>query len=101
MMNWADEMAQAGKERQKVFLLYSSHMLRQCIIKNYTGNENIKVSEDELNFLDKFSPFINGTNIRDFMKSIDEAYYQLERNANAKILFTLLCFQSMRMLHKA
>jgi len=101
MMNWADAMAQAGKERQKVFLLYSSHMLRQCIIKNYTGNENIKVSEDELNFLDKFSPFVNGNNIRDFMKSIDEAYYQLERNANAKILFTLLCFQSMRMLHKA
>ena len=101
MMNWADEMAQAGKERQKIFLLYTSHMLRQCIIKNYTGNENIKVSEDELNFLDNFSPFINGNNIRDFMKIIDEAYYQLERNANAKILFTLLCFQSMRMLHKA
>tara|TARA_Y100001978_G_scaffold199645_1_gene214356 strand:+ start:1654 stop:2772 length:1119 start_codon:yes stop_codon:yes gene_type:complete len=101
MMNWADQMAQTGKERQKIFLLYTSHMLRQSIIKNYAGNQNIKVSEDEFNFLDKFSPFINGKNIRDFMKSIDEAYYQLERNANAKILFTLLCFQSMRMLHKA
>ena len=101
MMNWADEMAQSGKERQKIFLLYTSHMLRQCIVKNYAGDEHIKVSESELSFLDKFSPFINGNNIRDFMKSIDEAYYQLERNANAKILFTLLCFQSMRMLHKA
>ena len=101
MMNWADEMAQTGKERQKIFLLYTSHMLRQCILKNYAGTDHIKVSGDELSFLDKFSPFVNGNNIREFMKSIDEAYYQLERNANAKILFTLLCFQSMRMLHKS
>ena len=101
MMNWADEIAQKGKERQKIFLLYCTHMLRQCIINNYVGAENLKVSETELNFIEKFSPFVNGNNIREFMKSLDEAYYQLDRNANPKILFTLLCFQSMRLLHKA
>ena len=101
MMNWADDMAQTGRERQKIFLLYASHMFRQSILKNYAGNDQVKVSEDELNFLHKFSPYINGNNIREFMRSIDEAFYHLERNANARILFTLLCFQSMRMLHKA
>ncbi len=101
MMNWAEDMAQEGKERQKFFLIYCSHMLRQCIIKNYGNNDQIKVSGAELSFLNKFSPFINGKNIREFMKSIDDAYYQLDRNANPKILFTLICFQSMRLLHKA
>ena len=101
MMNWAEDMAQVGKERQKMFLIYCSHMLRQCIIKNYGNAENVKLSESELSFLKKFSPFINGNNIREFMKSIDDAYYQLDRNANPKILFTLMCFQSMRLLHKA
>lgn len=76
-------------------------MLRQCIIKNYGNAEKVKLSESELSFLKKFSPFINGNNIREFMKSIDDAYYQLDRNANPKILFTLMCFQSMRFLHKA
>ena len=101
MMNWAEGMAQVGKERQKMFLIYCSHMLRQCIIKNYGNAEKVKLSESELSFLKKFSPFINGNNIREFMKSIDDAYYQLDRNANPKILFTLMCFQSMRFLHKA
>lgn len=76
-------------------------MLRQCIIKNYGNAEHVKLSKSELSFLNKFSPFINGNNIREFMKSIDDAYYQLDRNANPKILFTLMCFQSMRFLHKA
>ena len=101
MMNWAEGMAQIGKERQKLFLIYCSHMLRQCIIKNYGSIDHVKVSESELSFINKFSPFINGNNIREFMKSIDDAYYQLDRNANPKILFTLICFQSMRLLHKA
>ena len=101
MMSWAEDMAQTGKERQKFFLMYCTHMLRQCIIKNYGDTEQVKVSDSELSFLNKFSPFINGKNIREFMKSIDEAYYQLDRNANPRILFTLLCFQSMRLLHKA
>lgn len=101
MINWAEEIAQKGQERQKIFLMYTTHMLRQCLLKNYIGTEHIKLSESEMNFLEKFAPFVNGNNIRGFMKSIDEAYYQLERNANPKILFTLLCFQSMRLLHKA
>ena len=100
MMNWADSMAKEGKERQKIFLKYTLHMLRQCIVKNYMGNDLVQVSNEEADFISKFSPFISGNNIREFMKAFDEAFYQLERNANAKILFTLLCFQSMRYLHK-
>ncbi len=100
MMNWADSMAKEGKERQKIFLKYTLHMLRQCLVKNYMGDELVQVSTEEADFISKFSPFISGNNIREFMKAFDEAFYQLERNANSKILFTLLCFQSMRYLHK-
>ncbi|MBL6667479.1 MAG: DNA polymerase III subunit delta [Crocinitomicaceae bacterium] len=100
MMNWSDAMAKKGKERQKIFLTYTLHMLRQCIVKNYMGEKLVKVSKEEAAFIERFSPFVSGKNIREFMKAFDEAYYQLERNANSKILFTLLCFQSMRFLHK-
>ena len=100
MMNWSDSMAKKGKARQKIFLTYTLHMLRQCIVKNYLGERLVHVSKEEAAFIDRFAPFISGTNIREFMSAFDEAYYQLERNANSKILFTLLCFQSMRFLHK-
>jgi len=100
MMNWSDIMAKKGRARQKIFLTYTLHMLRQCIVKNYMGERLVQVSRDEGLFIERFSPFVSGKNIREFMKAFDEAYYQLERNANSKILFTLLCFQSMRLLHK-
>ena len=100
MMNWSDSMAKKGRERQKIFLNYTLHMLRQCIVKNYMGERLVQVSKEEEAFIERFSPFISGKNIREFIKAFDEAYYQLERNANSKILFTLLCFQSMRFLHK-
>ena len=100
MMNWSDSMAKKGRGRQKIFLNYTLHMLRQCIVKNYMGERLVQVSKEEEAFIERFSPFVSGKNIREFMKAFDEAYYQLERNANSKILFTLLCFQSMRFLHK-
>ena len=100
MINWSNAMAKKGRERQKIFLTYTLHMLRQCIIKNYSGEKLVQVSKEEAAFIERFSPFVSGKNIREFMKAFNEAYYQLERNANSKILFTLLCFQSMRFLHK-
>ena len=101
MMDWADNIAGLGKERQKLFLQYTLHMLRQSLLTNYMGNVLTKVSTEEAAFLEKFAPFISGNNIREFMETIDDAYYHLDRNANARILFTQLCFQTMRYIHQA
>jgi DNA polymerase-3 subunit delta' len=101
MMDWADELAIIGKERQKLFIQYTLHMLRQSILTNYMGDTLTKVSSEEAAFLEKFAPFISGNNIREFMTTLDAAYYQIDRNANARILFTQLCFQTMRYIHQA
>jgi DNA polymerase-3 subunit delta' len=101
MMDWADELATIGKERQKLFIQYTLHMLRQSILTNYMGDTLTKVSSEEAAFLEKFAPFISGNNIREFMTTLDAAYYQIDRNANARILFTQLCFQTMRYIHQA
>jgi len=101
MMDWAESLANIGKERQKLFLQYALHMLRQSILTNYMGDVLTKVSKEEAQFLEKFSPFISGNNIREFMTTLDDAYYHIDRNANARILFTQLCFQTMRYIHQA
>jgi DNA polymerase-3 subunit delta' len=101
MMDWADELSTIGKERQKLFIQYTLHMLRQSILSNYMGDTLTKVSSEEAAFLEKFAPFISGNNIREFMTTLDAAYYQIDRNANARILFTQLCFQTMRYIHQA
>lgn len=101
MMNWAETAANLSKENQKLFMLYTLHMIRQSFLMNYLGAESANLTPSEMAFVEKFSPFINGKNIREFMTEFDDAYYHLERNANQKILFTQLCFQCMRFIHRS
>jgi DNA polymerase-3 subunit delta' len=101
MMTWAESTAEHSREYQKVFLKYALHMFRQSMLRNYTEDTLTNVSTEEGAFLEKFSQFISGNNILDFMATFDDAYYHIERNANPKILFTQLCFQVMRYIHHA
>lgn len=101
MMDWAEEISSIGKERQKLFIQYTLHMLRQSILTNYLEQSFSKASNEEASFLEKFAPFISGNNIREFMALFDNAFFQIDRNANVRILFTQLCFQTMRYIHQA
>lgn len=101
MLDWADKIATEPKERQKFFIVYSLHMFRQSIMANYIGPEMMRVSDEEEKFLKNFAPFISGNNIREFQETFDNAHYHIDRNANPKILFTQLCFQTMRYIHVA
>ncbi len=101
MMNWADEIASVSKERQKLFIQYALHMFRQSLLSNYMGDVLLRISSEEEQFLKNFAPFISGNNIREFIETFDDAYYHIDRNANARILFTQMCFQTMRFIHQA
>ena len=101
MLEWADKIASEGKERHKLYLVYALHMFRQSLMNNYVGEHFLRVSSEEEKFLRNFSPFISGNNIREFMETFDNAYFHIDRNANSKILFTQLCFQTMRYIHQA
>ncbi|MFN4909919.1 MAG: ATP-binding protein [Flavobacteriales bacterium] len=101
MMDWAEEASSLTKERQKLYIRYALHMLRQSLIRNYLGEEHTVLTPDEASFLQRFSLYINGINIREFMAEMDRAHYLIDRNANPKILFTKVCIQSMRYLHQA
>lgn len=101
MMQWAEAMAATSKEHQKTFLKYGLHMFRQSMLRNYTEDHLTRVSANEDKFLDNFARFITGNNILDFSALFNNSFYQLERNANGKILFTNLCFQVMRFIHIA
>lgn len=101
MLTWAESIAGTNRNRQQLFLTYSLHMFRQSILRNYTEDHLTRVSEEENQFLNNFSKFISGNNVFNFMETFNDAHYHIERNANAKILFTNLCFQVMRYIHVA
>ena len=101
MLDWAEEVSGATKDSQKVFLEYALHMVRQSMLKNYTGDQLTRLTQDEDAFLANFARFITGKNLRDFMLTFSDSHYYIERNANSKILFTNISFQVMRYIHAA
>ncbi len=101
MLHWADEVSNHTREAQKQFTLYALHMIRQSMLNNYTQEILVRASDEEVAFLKNFSRFISNNNVFDFMQMFNDAHYHLERNALSKLLFTQLCFQVMRFIHRA
>ena len=84
-IDWVNEFSKIGREQIKDFIIYSLEMYRQCIMGNYNmGIEGF--NESERSFLEKFKPFVNHKNISEINSIMNEAYFHMERNANAKIL---------------
>lgn len=101
MLDWTDDIAKLSAEGQKLFINYALHMIRQSVLRNYTNDVLLRVSDKEKAFLVKFSQFITNNNLIDFSEIFTKAHYYIERNAHSKLLFTQLCFQVMRFIHKA
>lgn len=101
MMNWSQEISQSSRDHQKQFLRYSLRLMQESIRINYLGMENVKLSIEEQDFLEKFAPYICEKNIREFMVLFEDSHYHIDRNVNTEIMFTQLCFQTMRYIHKS
>jgi len=100
MIKWAETIGTQTKELQTQFLQYGLHIIRQGLLKNYTSDKIISVSKQENDFLSNFARFITGKNIVYFHKLFNDSHYYIERNGNAKIIFTNLTFEIMRYLVK-
>ncbi len=99
VITWIDEVSAAGRERQKNFINYSLHIIRESMIINYGDPALTKLGKDEQDFVKKFAPFIHSNNIERFTEELNKAYYHMERNANAKILFMDLAFKFNELLN--
>jgi len=99
VMSWIDEISAAGRERQKNFLNYTLHIMRESIVMNTSTKEMVKLNAKETEFVTKFAPFIHLKNIEILVDELNKAYYHMERNANAKILFMDLAFKFNELLN--
>ena len=84
---WSEEVAGLGREKQKDFLQYTQHMVRENFIYNFHTPETIFLDGNEAQFATKFAPFINEKNVIGLMDEFEEAQYHIEQNVNAKMVF--------------
>jgi len=98
IMDWADQIAGIGRERQKSFLNYGVRMIRENFILNLQQADMVYLSGEEMNFSKRFSPFINESNVWMIADELSRAYTDIERNANAKIVFLDLGLKLVKLL---
>lgn len=101
LISWSEEIAGTGRETQKSFLLYCLGFFRQAMLYNYNAHDLVYMQFKETGFkLEKFAPFIHGSNIGDITNELETAIYHIERNGNAKLILTDLSIKLTRLLHK-
>lgn len=88
-----EEFQSMGREQQKAVLVQSGSILRKVLMYRTLPETKEKLLQEELEFVHKFSRFITANNASGMLQEIDEAHYHIERNANARIVFTDLSFK--------
>ncbi len=101
LLLWSEELSKTGRETQKKFLHYCIMVMRQAMLLNYGIDElaYMKMHSDGFQ-LQKFAPFVHENNILEITEELEEAIFHIERNGNAKIIFTDLSIRLTRLLHK-
>ncbi|MAP55666.1 DNA polymerase III subunit delta' [Altibacter sp.] len=100
LLLWSDSIASEGRETQKKFLLFCMELFRQAMLQNYKADSLIFFeAQDSVFSIEKFAPFIHQNNIYEITKALEDAIYHVERNGNAKIIFTDLSMQLTRLIH--
>ena len=99
-IQWIDENAGLGREKQKQFLQYALGVFRDSLMYNYGDKELVKLSGQEKSFIEKFAPFVNQKNYAELVDEFNNDYYYIERNANPKILFMDLLFKTHDLIRR-
>lgn len=99
MFGFVDRFTEKDKEAQKSLLLSGINIVREVLLDRSKASELMRSAESERDFIHRL-----GKNVLDEEKLqklyliFNEAYYHLERNANAKILFSDISFQVARIM---
>lgn len=83
----SEEFDGLSKEEQKGVLEYGLKILREIYLQNVGLTELIKLENEELSFVQKFSKVFKFENIDRISEAISEAMISIDRNVRAKIVF--------------
>ena len=88
ILSWSEEVATIGRVRQMGFLKYCGEFLRENFLFNLKEPDLIYVNDQENEFSQKFSPFINEKNVLHLFSEFEKGYTDISMNGNAKLIFT-------------
>lgn len=92
-VKWIEDMARQGRERQKQFLKYFSHLLEQAVRLSVVDSHSaagFSMTDNDRDFALRVNRICGIGQQQAIMQELDKASYYIERNANPKMLFHAL-----------
>lgn len=97
-VKWIEEISKSGRERQKQFLRYFSHVLEQAVRLRYLDGVNLPIAEGEKDIATRLNKIADIGQQKAIIRELDNAAYYIERNAHAKMLFHALTIKLYHIL---
>lgn len=98
LIDFCANIATIGRERQKSFLGFTLQLFRHSVLSNYHLSDFVRVTADELNFTEKFAPFVHPGNMLQLVELIEEGIRQIERNVAPQIMFMDISLKMIKLL---
>ena len=97
-VKWVDEISKQGRENQKQFLKYFTHLLEQAIRLRIIPSliDTTETANNEQDFVLRLNKLCSISQQEAIINELDKACYYIERNANGKMLFHAL---SIKLYH--
>ena len=99
LMEWSNELALMGRENQKAFLSFCIQFFRDAFLKNYALSDLVHFSSETGFDIDKLAPFIHNSNVQKLIELFEDQYYYIQRNANAKMVFSEIALKLTRLIN--
>ncbi|MCD6201024.1 MAG: DNA polymerase III subunit delta [Bacteroidales bacterium] len=102
LTTWSDEMASLGREKQKAFLKYTIHILRENLLLHILPNDKKihRMTKQEFEFSKKFSAFISPGNMENLYALLNEAFDHISGNVYGKLVFMDVSLKIHKLLKK-
>jgi DNA polymerase-3 subunit delta' len=97
-VKWIDEIARMGRERQKQFLRYFTHLLEQAIRLRFMDPARLHIPDHERDVALRLNKMSDIARQQAILEELDKAAYYIERNAHAKMLFHALTIKLYHIL---
>ncbi len=100
LKNIADSLASIGRERQKNFLIYCQHLIRENFIYRFQLPEINYLNLEEAAFSRNFSPYVNERNVFEIVDELSKGERDIAQNVNPKMVFFDIAIKLTRLVRQ-
>ena len=98
LKNIADSLASIERERQKNFLIYCQHLIRENFIYRFQLPDLNYLNLEEAAFSRNFFPYVNERNVFEIMDELSKGERDIAQNVNSKMVFFDIALKLTRLV---